>query len=393
MNIPEGTRDIIYDDALVYEDISQRLSSVYAKNGFRPVMTPAVEYYDVFGFEGQPISQESMYKFTDMSGRLIVLRADNTTPLARVAATKLRSAQLPQKICYNQNIYRINSEHSGRRNEILQSGVEIIGAAGIKSDIICLAVALEALRSLGVDFKIEIGTVGFYNALIKELDLSEKETDIVREYVDTKNTVSLDLMKRRNGFEKIKRLPMLYGGEEVFDEAYSIAGDNAEAIEALDYIKKLYGALASSGYADNIMIDLGLVHKIDYYTGVVFRGYIEGAGEAVLSGGRYDNLINHFGYNAVATGFAINVGLCADTIIKNMKEEVRVGADYLIFFEADGFKYADEYKTELDKKGFTSEFSSACSIEDALAYAREARIQKLAIIGSDGSIDIKEAAE
>ena len=177
LNIPDGTRDLLFGEVGVYAAVSKKLDEVYRRGGFQPVMTPAVEYYDVFDCD-KSIRRESMYKLSDMNGRLVVFRADNTLPMVRVAATKLRQAALPLRLCYNQPIYRIAGGWSGRRREILQSGVEIIGASGMKGDLVCASTALEALDALGADSKLEIGHVGFYNALIAEFELNEQETPL-----------------------------------------------------------------------------------------------------------------------------------------------------------------------------------------------------------------------
>lgn len=103
------------------------------------------------------------------------------------------------------------------------------------------------------------------------------------------------------------RLSRLFGGPEVLDEAEALAGET----EAVEYLRALYGELSAAGYGALVRFDLGMVHQIDYYTGVVFRGYVEGAGDAVLSGGRYDSLVGVFGREAQATGFAVDVDAMA----------------------------------------------------------------------------------
>ncbi|MCL2518932.1 MAG: ATP phosphoribosyltransferase regulatory subunit [Oscillospiraceae bacterium] len=359
-NIPEGTRDIIFEEADLYTNITEKFNNVFAGAGFKQIMTPAIEYYDVFDYSGQSIEQEQMYKLTDNNGRLAVLRADNTTPAARLVATKLRGAPLPQKLYYNQHVYRINNGYSGKRNEILQCGVEIIGNGGLKTDYICITTAIEVLKMLGINFKIEIGHVGYFNALIKELNLSDSETRLVRKYVDAKKSASL------NNLEKIRRIPLLFGGIEIFDEAYDLAGNNTEAVAALNYVKTLYKLINN----ENIMIDLGIVHQLDYYTGVVFGGYIEGAGEPVLMGGRYDNLIKNFDYDVPATGFAVNVCLVADVMkpIKNQPSE------YIIHFDLDNIVQTETFEN--------SELSCFDTYEETLNYAKTNGI-KYVVYGSE----------
>ena len=216
-NLPDGTRDILYDEARLYSEITETLTGEFRGRGFRQVMTPAIEYYDVFADSGRFLEPEHMYKLTDNNGRLLVLRADNTMPIARVAATKLKNEPLPQKLYYHQSVYLMNRDYSGKRSEILQSGVEMIGDSGIKSDVICLTTAIHALLALKLPFQIEIGHVGYYNALIAAMGLPEETAVQVRQFVDSKNTVSLNFLSQRSdrlaaAYETIQKIPLLYGG-------------------------------------------------------------------------------------------------------------------------------------------------------------------------------------
>ncbi len=340
-NVPLGTRDIMFKEARLFRTLENKLTSLYEDKGFSQIMTPGLEYYDVFE-TGSTLAQEQMYKLTSQDGRLLVLRADNTTPIARVAATKFDNGT-PVKLFYHQKVYRLNEGYKGRKSEIAQSGVEILGASGIHADLICLLTAIDTLSAFGDDFKLEIGHVGFYNALISELSLDTEQANKLRRLVEAKDANKIA------GFDKIKKIPFLFGGEEVLAEAEKIADGNAEAQNALVYLKKLYAALSVAGYKDKIVIDLGIVHTFDYYTGVVFKGYMAGAGEPVLTGGRYDTLISKFDKDIPATGFGVNMSEVADTLLRESsateqpKEEKE-----LVYFDAVSIKTASDYVKATD---------------------------------------------
>jgi len=384
INIPDGMRDMIYDEAVLESEITEKLESVYKNEGFAKVTTPTLEYYDAFNFVGQPLPQENMYKLTDNAGRLLVLRPDCTTPIARVAATKLKDMPLPIKLSYSQNVYRINLGYSGKRNEIMQSGVELIGLDGIKSDIICITTAIKALEALGADFKIEIGHVEFYNSLIAELDMTDEERAIVRDYVDNKNAVSLGFIGDNAGIERIMQIPLLFGGKEVFDRAAKIAGNNTGALGALEKVKRTYALLEDAGYGDRVLIDLGIVHKLDYYTGIVFRGFIEGAGEPVLSGGRYDNLVGNFGFDVPSVGFAINVGAVSDTLYKSGYRAGECGVKTaVIYCESEDIAAAYAKRRELCAAGYSVELSCFDTVAETRINAVGRGIDTMFIIDGD----------
>ena len=168
--------------------------------------------------------------------------------------------------------------------------------------------AVDALRCCGLkQFHIELGHAGFYRALAGRMDMPQEELERLRAAIEGKNFALLnDLLEPYRGEEAcaaLRRLPYLFGGVEVLDEAQALAGP----CHSLDHLRRLYGELSAAGYGDCVGFDLGLVHQLDYYTGLVFRGYAEGAGAPVLSGGRYDNLMEQFGRRAEATGFAVDV--------------------------------------------------------------------------------------
>lgn len=383
--IPEGTRDLLYGEANLYDTIVDSFNSVYEGAGFSRICTPAVENYDLFCDVNRSLLQENMYKLTDNTGRLLVIRPDNTTPIARVVATKLKNSPLPQKLYYDQHIYRVNSDYSGMRNEVLQSGIELVGASGMKGDLLAITTALEALKTLGLSFKLEIGHVGYFNALISKMELSDEEAMSVRSFVEAKNFVSLNMFDKNLQNDIIRKLPLLYGNDEVFDEAKALAVDNKEALEALQYVKNLYDTLVAAGYGEYIMVDMSMVHKFDYYTGAVMRGYIDRAGEPVLKGGRYDKLLKKFDYDVPATGFAINVCAVADALIKSGKLPREKKSDAVVFYETDMICKAIEVKKDYAARGLVCEMSVFDTIEETENYAKAMGIKAVIDLTKEGA--------
>ena len=253
-----------------------------------------------------------MLKIIDRSGKIMVMRPDCTTPIARVAATKLKTVPFPQRLYYAQTVFRSGNAHEGGSSEIAQCGVEMIGAMGRKADLEMVAMAVDALRSCGLErFHIELGHAGFFRALAAQMEMPEDETEQMRALIEGKNFAALDDLLApyadQPAYRALSRLPYLFGGLETLEEAEALSGAN----EAVAYLRELYQELDQAGYGPWLRFDLGMVHQIDYYTGVVFRGYVEGAGAPVLSGGRYDKLVEMFGRSAEATGFAVDIDAVA----------------------------------------------------------------------------------
>ena len=391
-SVPDGTRDIYLAQAELRTQLARRLVASYEAAGFREAVTPALEYYDVFDFDGQPVPQERMYKLSDTGGRLLVLRPDNTTPLARLCATKLKDAPRPLKLYYNSNVYRVVEDYGGRRREYMQSGVEIVGAGGMRSDLQCVEAAINALACAGGDFKIELGHAGFYPALLDALGLPEGQRELVRSYIEAKNTASSYAEKSagtlsREIYSFINSVTRLHGGAEVLDDARALAAGNEKALGILGYVGELLSALTDAGHGERIILDLGMTGSLGYYTGAVVRGYIEGAPAAVLSGGRYDGLASNFGRGECATGFAVNVDMICDALERRGAAAEERKPAVLVWYDPADYGKVTEYIRSHPEQQL--ELSCADSYEDALACARAGGYRGLAVY-RDGGLEYVE---
>ncbi len=312
INTPEGTRDRLFIECTDRRRVQDALTGLFARRGYSEISTPEMEFYDLFVQSGTLLPQESFVKVVDRSGKLLVMRPDCTVPIARVAATKLKAVPLPQRLYYNETVFRSGLAHQGGNYEIAQCGVELIGAAGLEADMEVIALAIESLRAAcSCPFHIELGHVGLFRSLAGELELPPQQVETMRQLIEGKQFAALnDLLepyRDRPAYAVLSRLSRLFGGVEVLEQAEQLAGKRSQ----VDYLRQLYQGLKERGYESYVRFDLGLVHQIDYYTGVIFRGYAVGAGAPVLSGGRYDNLVERFGREAPAVGFAVDADAVA----------------------------------------------------------------------------------
>lgn len=314
-NIPSGARDLIYEEALAPKLIENSMLDMFIKLGYKPISTPVLEYYNTFNHDKNNMSEESIFRFSDMDGKTVAIRPDNTSPVIRVAMSKLKDEPLPMLLCYSQNVFRNRAAFHAKRSQMLQSGVEIIGGDSEKEDIRCIFTALEALKKCGKQAKLEIGHASFFDALVSEYGIDEEDKLNLRTYIAAKNSGEYPFttaLKNQKAVELAAELQRLFGTADTLERAAELAKGNKVATEILSYIKNIVNVFAEAGYADMLLIDLGIVQKIDYYTGIVFRGYIDGIGEAVLSGGRYDDLLESFGSSLSACGFGLNISAVSE---------------------------------------------------------------------------------
>lgn len=289
---PEGMRDTLGNDCKKRRELENTFAQMAYDKGYNEIRTPMFEFYDVFNHGSLNFPQENLYKFTDNKGRLMVLRPDTSLPIARSVATRLRNQNLPLKLFYAQDVFRVNTQNTGKDSCIYQVGAEFIGEAP-DSDIINFAG--QYLKKCG-ETTIEIGDIGFFKDLTKDIKAAKNYEllDTLRHLINAKNFPELESLDIDN---RLKMLPSLFGGREIFEKAREFLDG-----ERLNNLENLYNKL-SENY--NVIVDLGLVNTINYYTGIVFKGYI--GNTEVLTGGRYDKLPGKFGYDAPAMGFAVNL--------------------------------------------------------------------------------------
>lgn len=372
-------RDLLFADCRTRRELREQLVGLFRRRGFLEIITPELEFYDLFVETGNPIAQERMMKLIDRSGKILVLRPDCTTPIARVAATKLKNLPVPQRLYYDETVFRSDEAHQGTLNDVMQCGVEFIGAQGLKSHIEIIALAVDALHACQAPmFYIELGHVNFCRDLLDELGLETEERTQALALIEQKDFAALEALlspfAAQPAYQVLRALPHLFGGAEVLQEAQALAPDS----QALAYLAELYRALCEAGYSEHIRFDLGLVHQMDYYTGLIFRGYVTNAGAAVLSGGRYDKLAEALGRPAEAIGFAINVDKLSDAVKACQMPQLKEVIHYEISRLPDAIAALERAEAG------TAELSPCRSLESTLRLAKEKAALQVRIFDKDG---------
>lgn len=380
---PEGAKDYLYKECAACKQVTAKVEEVFKMHEFKQVMTPGIEFYDLFTIDSCAVEQELMFKTVDNKGRLLAIRPDSTLPIARLVATRLKNRLLPVRLYYNQSVYINNRTLTGKSNEIMQMGVELLGATGKRADLEILTTAIQSIESVTDSYRIELGHSEVFNALSNELSVSDEEKENIRVSIESKNYSALnnilDKLEETPVVKAIRKLPALFGGKEVFEKAAEIL-QGTNAINALEYLKDLYNELSCLDLGNKLTIDLGLVQRNDYYDGVVFCGYVEGCGEAVISGGRYDSLLEKFDAPMGASGFAINVSALAKINLDDKKVEYDEKPDVLVYASDGNEMKAIKYTEDLLKEGIKAQFCVLDTLEKAQEYAKQRNIEKLEII-------------
>ena len=381
-SIPVGMRDYIYKDAQRRRGLEGELCNIFEGRGFREIITPTLEFYDVFCGEGAGVLPEDLYKTFDAKGRVLAFRHDMTTPIIRVAATKLSGANAPVRLYYCQSVLRQNKHLNGKYDEVAQCGAELLGVCSTRADIEILVTAMAAMRSaVGKDFKIEIGHAGYVQAAARAATPDREAAQALCRLVEKRAFADLDA--RLLGFDQdnvgvrtLRSLPSLFGGLMTLQRARDLS-PNAEMKKILNEIEAVCEELLALGYEENISLDLGMGHQIAYYTGLIFRGYLEESSESCLNGGRYDALSGRFGREMPAVGFAINIDAILDAQTRSGVEFTETTyPDVVIHYDAGCLRRAAVLFDEMTQAGKACEMSVFEDLDESLSYARLAKTKE-----------------
>ncbi|MBQ8558967.1 MAG: ATP phosphoribosyltransferase regulatory subunit [Tyzzerella sp.] len=379
LHTPEGVRDIYgieFSRKLVLEEKLQKVLHLY---GYHDVQTPTFEYFDVFGKEIGTIPSKELYKFFDKEGNTLVLRPDITPSIARVVTTVYETEDMPIRVCYKGNTFINHSNYQGRLRETTQLGAELIGVDSIEADAEMIAMAVQSLKEAGLkDFQIHIGNVDFFEGLIEETQLSEEDEAHLRELIRNRNYFGVDELLE-NAKAKITTktafqvLPELIGGIEIMKEAKKIAL-NFKTLEAAKRLEKIYKVLVAYGVEKYVTFDLSMSGSYGYYTGIIFRGYTYGTGDAIVKGGRYDHLLGKFGKTSPSIGFVIVVDELLSAFSRQKVEIPCNLQNTYILYEEDRRSEAISLVKEFRSKGKPTELvkkNPEKSLEEYETYAKQ----------------------
>ncbi len=361
--IPKGTRDLLPDEVKVKRLIEKKAERLFVSCGYTEVTTPAFEFLEVVETGTGRNMREELFLFMDREGGILSLRPEMTLSIARLAATHLQEATFPQRLFYMANVFRHVQPHLAQYREFWQLGIELLGASGLKADAEVISIAINILREIGLNnFKVSLNHIGIYNSLLESSSLQPEEKSLIRQLIEGKDLVALSSFLENAPMEDVLKetlaaLPVLHGGIEVLQKLPYLE-QNQKANKAVQELLEVYELLKAWGVIDNIVIDMGVLRGLDYYTGMVFEGYSPDLGYGLLGGGRYDNLMGQFGFSLPATGFALGLDRLA-LVLKQREEEPRRffvgGTDFSKVIARTEEIRAAGYIAELDVEGLSRE--------------------------------------
>jgi len=306
--IPSGTRDVLPDEMREMRAITEALRGVFERSGYGEVYTPALEYEAVLARAGltTPPTLPPAYRVFDETGAVLALRSDMTVPIARMVASRYAAAEPPLRFCYLAHCYRGVRPQRGQPRELLQAGIELVGAPAPQGTVEALGVLCAALDATGLeDYRVGLGDASLFPALMAGVGVVAQARPALLEALARRDFVELERVIADAGLaghdaELLLSVPQRRGGPEVLTD---LAGAAAEAAGGMRMVHELL----EPRVAERVIFDLGLTRSLGYYTGAVFEVYDPALGAPIGGGGRYDELLGRFGRELPAVGFALGV--------------------------------------------------------------------------------------
>lgn len=379
VHTPEGVRDIYGTECRQKQKIQELIHENFSSFGYEDIETPTFEFFDVFGREIGTTPSKELYKFFDKEGNTLVLRPDFTPSIGRCAAKYFMEQSVPVRLTYLGNTYTNTSNLQGKLKEVTQMGVELIGDPTVMADAEMVHLAVSSLKASGLkEFQVSIGEIGFFKGICEEAKLDEETEMNLREFISNKNYFGAEELLLGNEnlapekIESFLKITELFGSYEVLEEALDLV-NNERSQQAIIRLQQLYELLKMYGDEKYVSFDLGLVSKYHYYTGIIFKGYTYGVGDAVVTGGRYDSLLSYFGKDAASIGFVINVdGLMQALASRKLTPEVLPQITSLVY-EESAVKEAIRYACEFRKLGECCELLKLDETHDEKSYVEFAK--------------------
>lgn len=308
LSVPQGVKDYLIGESKYKNDTEAVIMKLISDRDYQSIDTPIIEYMDVFTQAGA-FEPEDMFKLSDDKGSALVLRPDMTIPAARLAATRFKDYDT-LKLCYLGQVFHFKRSNSWELKEVTQIGIEYMGEEKTIADSEVINIAYECVKSSGLtNFQIDLGQVDFYNGLMEEAGIVNKDAVKLSKFVEQKDTVAIEILLQQldvTGASKnlLMNLPSLFGGLESLDKAKNYT-DNKKCAKAVENLSAIIDGLTLEA-RENVSIDFSMVQSVHYYTGMIFQGITDKLGTPILTGGRYDSLTSCFGRKLPATGFALD---------------------------------------------------------------------------------------
>ncbi|MEM3580244.1 MAG: histidine--tRNA ligase [Candidatus Bathyarchaeia archaeon] len=321
-----GMRDFLPEEAKIMRFIEEKARKTAKLYGYREIITPVVESYELVAAKAGEEVRARMYAFEDLGGRKVALRPEFTASVARLVATTMRNEPKPLRLFCIGSLYRYDEPQKGRFREFWQSNFELIGSEKPEADAEVLLLTNTLMRSVGLkNYTFKVGHVGVLRGILSREGLGEETQNRVMQLMDKKQYEdALNMVKEAGVTDRclktLQRMIGLKGGNtaSILDEMEKLVKDYENASKAAKNLREILGLVGKSEKELDIIVDSGFARGLEYYTGMIFEVYVPELDIALAGGGRYDKLVELFGGEPTP---AVGVAHGIDRIMLAMQEQ------------------------------------------------------------------------
>lgn len=376
LETPYGTRDLLPGDAAEMRHMENTLSNLFRSWGYDEVITPTIEHLETFA--PRILEENSLFMLLGNKNKLLALRNEMTTPIARLVSTRLKDAPVPLKLSYICNVFRMEQTQMGRQCEFHQAGVELMGSETPASDAEIISLAIESILTCGIkDFQIHMGQVDFLDGMLVYYEVGNEQRKELKSAIERHDIVLMNhlvdtLPLSVKDKETLNELPLSNGREDFLEHLYDFPL-NSQSRSAVDNLAEIYTLVQSYGYADYVRFNLGTIRDFNYYTGMVFEGYSIGLGFPLCGGGRYDQLLTEYGHPMPATGFALGIERIMLALARQGGQIPSASKDVYIGYVDASINEAIHRAMELRREGKVAEMGMKGQSHEEAEQSRQTR--------------------
>ena len=376
LETPYGTRDLLPGDAAEMRHMENTLSDLFRSWGYDEVTTPTIEHLETLA--PRILEENSLFMLLGNKNKLLALRNEMTTPIARLVSSRLKDAPVPLKLSYICNVFRMEQTQMGRQCEFHQAGVELMGSDTPAADAEIISLAIESILTCGIkDFQIHMGQVDFLDGMLVYYEVGNEQRKELKSAIERHDIVLMNhlvdtLPLSVKDKETLNELPLSNGREDFLEHLYDFPL-NSQSRSAVDNLAEIYTLVQSYGYADYVRFNLGTIRDFNYYTGMVFEGYSIGLGFPLCGGGRYDQLLTEYGHPMPATGFALGIERIMLALARQGGQIPSASKDVYIGYVDASINEAIHRAMELRREGKVAEMGMKGQSHEEAEQSRQTR--------------------
>ncbi|MFN3527534.1 MAG: histidine--tRNA ligase, partial [Candidatus Altarchaeaceae archaeon] len=323
-----GFRDFLPEDMEIRNFVKEKIEKIFKIYGFREILTPTLEYVELYTLKSGDEIKESMFEFKDKGNRNVCLKPEETASVCRFYLENFINSSLPLKFYYFCPVFRYDEPQKGRYREFWHLGVELFGSNDFIADVEIINLAVDGLKELNLNFTLKISDIRIIKGILENLKIDNNEIKKILHYIDKNQKDKLEKfmsdLSLNDAYKNLEKILSEKENYEILKELEELKKnyDNREIFEGIENLKKISYFLDLLNIKHKI--DLNIVRGLEYYTSTVFE--IFSSGMQICGGGRYDNLISLLSENRFyvpAVGFAYGF----DRVIEAMKDQNLISID------------------------------------------------------------------